>query len=229
MGTRQKLQQLDPIWLHVGEAKIEPTSSVRNLGAIFDSQMTMMKHILTTCKTANYHIRNIGRIRNYLTKQATEQLVHAFISTKLDYANGLLSGVAKCHLEKLQRVQNTAARIVAKVRKQEHITPVLKRLHWLPVEKRIRFKVLLLTYKSLHGQAPEYLKDLLHPNESCVATRSSEKVLRLFEPRCNLTGYGDHSFEVAAPRLWNQLPNELKSCMTTDTFKRKLKQHMFKN
>ena len=93
--------------------------------------------------------------------ECTEILVHAFVSSRLDYCNSLLHGSPKYVPQKLQRAQNAAARLIKLSRKYDHITPHLMDLHWLPIEYRIQFKILLLTYKTLNGLAPSYLSDLL--------------------------------------------------------------------
>ena len=121
----------------------------------------MLSHINKTCSSAFYHLYNIRRIRKYLSRESTECLVHAFVTSNLDYCNSLLYGLPSTHISKLQRVQNTAARLVTGSPRFGHITPILNNiLHWLPINFRIQFKVLLLTFKCLHGLAPQYLSDL---------------------------------------------------------------------
>ena len=148
------------------------------------------------------------------------------ISSKLDYCNALLYGLPDAQLQRLQRAQNTAARIVTRTKKSEHITPVLKQLHWLPVRHRIVFKLLLITYKSLNGLSPQYLRNLITPRSSSRTLRSSDKCL-LHTPRWNLTTYGRRSFSSAAPVLWNSLPLDIKTSPNVNTFKRRLKSHIF--
>ena len=112
-------------------------------------------------KSANYHLRNIGRIRKYLTAESTKGALISLVTSGFDYCNGLLCGIPEELICKLQRVQNNAARVVTLTKKHDHITPVLKELHWLPVRKRIEFKILLLAYKCLHGTALSYLREML--------------------------------------------------------------------
>ena len=102
-------------------------------------------------------IRQISYIQKFLTPSAAETLIHAYIKSRLDYCNGLLHGLPTILVAKLQSILNTAARLVTKTRKYEHITPVMINLHWLPIQYRIQFKLLLLIYKSLHGFGPELL------------------------------------------------------------------------
>ena len=212
--------------IYVAGDYIEASSSARNIGVIFDSHVNLEKHVTNTCKMAFYHLRNIARIRNCLSEDDAEILVHAFISSRLDFCNALLYGLPKSVIDRLQYVQNCAARLVTRTRSSEHITPVLRRLHWLPVRQRITYKILLLTYKALNGMAPRYIADLLQPYTPTRQLRSSSKNL-LVTPKSNLKFYGDRSFQVAAPRLWNSLTNDIRSIQNLDAFKNKIKTLLF--
>ena len=133
------------------------STTVRNLGVIFDQEMTFNSHIKQISKTAFFHLRNIAKIRRILSQNDAEKLVHAFVTSRLDYCNSLLAGCSKKSLKTLQLVQNAAARVLTRTRKRDHISPILASLHWLPITSRIEFKILLLTYKALNDQAPLYL------------------------------------------------------------------------
>ena len=110
----------------------------------------MLPHVNNVCKSAFYHLRTISRIRKYLSTQ-TDFLIHAFVTSKLDHCNSLLYNVPKNVIKKLQLVQNAATRLITRSRKCDHFTPILFDLYWLPVSKRIKFKILLLT--DLQGSA----------------------------------------------------------------------------
>ena len=123
----------------------------RNLGVYFDQSMKMDRHISQVCQTAYFQLRNIAAIRPLLTRKAAESLIHSLISSRLDFCNCLLAGLPSATLNRLQAVQNAAARLLTGLRKHDHISPVLAELHWLPVKSKIEFKVLLLTFKAIHG------------------------------------------------------------------------------
>ena len=121
----------------------------------------MTDHINKACNAAFYHLHNLRRIKKYLSRDFLITLVHAFITSRLDHCNGLLFGLPKAQIAKLQRVQNAAARLLLGIGKFSHITPALYELHWLPVSLRIDYKILLLTFKCIYGLAPTYLSDLI--------------------------------------------------------------------
>ena len=155
-----------------------------------------------------------------------ETLIHAFITSKIDHYKILLSGLKQDHVRKLQYVQNSAARLLTGSRKHEHITPVLR--DWLPVHERIRFKILLMTFKCLNQLAPSYLSDLLIHCRPSRTLRSSDKEL-LVQPRCHLKTYGERACSFIAPKLWNTLPLSIKRCKSAESFKSTLKTYLFRN
>ncbi len=132
---------------------IDSSSSVRNLGVLFDSNLSFDSHVSSICKTAFFHLKNISKLRTMLSVSNAEMLIHAFITSRVDYCNALLGGCSACLINKLQMVQNAAARVLTRARKYDHISPVLSTLHWLPIKHRIYFKILLITYKALNGLA----------------------------------------------------------------------------
>ena len=160
-------------------------------------------------------------IRKYLTKECTETLIHAFISSRLDYCNSLLFGVPECHLHKLQRVQNAAARLIFQESRFCHITPLLKSLHWLPVKYRIVFKIILITFKAIHGLAPAYISELISVRDTGRYDFRSNDGLLLAPCRSKtLTTFGDRSFHAAVPKLWNDLPGFIRNTQSLNKFKK---------
>ena len=152
-------EQRESLTSRLGNLAKESNSSVKNLGVILDNELNFNLHINHVTKIAFFHLRNIARIRAYLSLADAKTLIHAFVLffSRLDYCNALFSGMTKKSIDRLQLVQNAAARVLTKTRMREHITPVLASLHWLPVVFRIDFKILLLVYKALNGMAPLYV------------------------------------------------------------------------
>ena len=224
-GTKQKLSQLGEVSVQIGDATVKQASSAKNLGVLLDPCLDMQLHVRAVCKACYLQIRSIGKIRKYLTTDATKTLIQANVTSRLDYANSLLYGLPQSTLNQMQRVQNTAARLVSRCRRYDHISPVLKDLHWLPIHKRINYKILLHTYHCLNGQAPDYLSDLLQkaPERNRRAAYNGKLII----PRSRLSTYGDRSFSVAAPKLWNDLPIHIKTAKTVQSFKTQLKSHLF--
>ena len=189
--------------------------------------MTLESHIVRTAQQAFFHLRNISRIKCYLDRSSLEMVCHSLITSKLDHCNSLYVGLPTVLTDRLQAVQDATAKMIMGKGKYDHTTPILKDLHWLPVKSRIQFKVLLLTYKCLHDQAPQYLKDLIVPYESTSSRslRSSDKLL-LRVPKTSMVTYGDRAFAVAAPSLWNELPFYIRSSGSVAKFKSKTKTYV---
>ncbi len=150
------------------DSRVQTTKNqVKNLGVILETDLSFSSHVKAVTKSAYYHLKNIARIRCF---------VHAFITSRVYYYNGLLTGLPKKTIRHLQLIQNAAARILTRTRRSDHITPVLRSLHWLPVTFRTDFKVLLLVYKSLNGLEPKYIADMLteyKPNRPLRSVGSS--------------------------------------------------------
>ena len=170
--------------------------------------------------------RDIRSIKQSLSSETTTKLVHAFISSRLDYCNGLLVGVAGQLLHRLQVIQNAAARLVTGATRYEHMMPVLRSLHWLLVRHQITFKIAVTVYKCLHGLAPPYLTEYCTSTSFDAGRRHlrSAYTRQLIIPRTR-TSYGDRSFAVHGPVMWNSLCNT--TCGSTDlslaTFRNRLK------
>ena len=164
-----------------------------------------------------------------MSSRTMSTLVHSFIHSHLDYCNSLLHGIPGYLIQKLQRLQNSAARLVVDC--YDFNIPslsILHSLHWLPVEFRIKFKVLLLVYKGINGMAPAYLSDDLSFQVNARYTLRSSNTLTLTVPRTKLKTYGDRAFPSAGPKLWNGLPISVRCCPTLSQFKSCLKTHFFK-
>ena len=211
---------------YLGDLGQSVKPSLRNLGVIFDKDMSLVQHCKQLTRNCFFQLRNISKLRQMVSQNDLELIIHAFVSSRLDYCNSLFSCLNKKELSRLQLVQNSAARILTCSNRRTHISPILKALHWLPVSFRTNFKILVLTFRALHDQAPSYLSDLIQPYTPARALRSVEQKL-LMVPRTRLRTRGDRSFQAVAPKLWNDLPISLRSIESVDAFKRQLKTYLF--
>lgn len=227
LSTKQLKCLFDELVFKIGDSIISPSSKVKNLGVVIDSQLAMDAQVSAICRSAYFQLHNIGSIRKYLTTEVASQLIHSFVTSRLDYCNSLLFGMSQYSLRKLNRVQNTAARVLTLSKKFDHITPILKDLHWLPVNLRIEFKILLLVYKAMNKKAPTYIQELLQEYNPTRSLRSANQG-KLLVPKTRLVSYGDRAFSVVGPRLWNSLPIKIQNCPSVNSFKKNLKTHLFK-
>ena len=161
--------------------------------------MKLISHVNTVCQKAHNQLRNIVKIQKYLSQDTKEIIVHAFVTTRLDYLNSLLYGMPDYIIKRLQRLLNAAARIITNLGKYDHITDAMKQLHWLPIESRIQYKVLVLVHACVHNIAPPYLSSLLTSYVPSREMRSSGKLI-LHQPIPNMVTYGKRSFAYGGPR-----------------------------
>ena len=202
--------------------EVTPSPSARNLGIVFDSALNFKSHISGISRACYYHIRDMRRIRRFLTPSVAKTIATSLIGGKLDYCNSVLFNFSEKEISKLQGVQNCLARVVTKSPRFCHI---LKSLHWLPVRYRIKFKLCSLTYQALTSGQPVYIRNMLQPSRKVRTLRSSD-LEQLNVPRVR-TAVGSRAFSVAAPRLWNELPSEIRSAKTQISFRKKLKTYFF--
>ena len=176
-------------------------------------------------------VENSNYLYIELSSDCAQTLVNAFVTSRLDFCNSLLYGLKGNQLQKLQRVQNAAARVICNINRYEHISPSLYNLHWLPVSYRIQFKILLLVYKTLNGLAPLYLSELIELKKlgRYNLRTNSDTLLLKYPVFKSLTTLGDRSFTCAAPKLWNSLPKAIRNANNVNNFKRLLKTHLFRD
>ena len=177
-------------------------------------------------------MRGLGRIRNLLTFDSTAQLIHALITSRLDFYNSILYNLPNKQIERLQRIQNQAARMLKRIPRRNHITPVLRELHWLRIHDRIILKILLLTHKAVNITAPEYLCDLIRLNvkSTTIRTRASFDPCLLCVPPVSKTcanSFFDRSFAYAAPTLWNALDLYIRLLLFLILSKKSVKTHLY--
>ena len=226
IGRKNAIDSLGASTVNIAGTQIDVVSagSVRSLGVLFDSSLSM--NVTALCKSIHFHLRNIGKIRHLIDTDTAKLLINSFVASRLDYCNSFLAEVPRCQVNRLQKLQNKAARIVSRTKPTCHITPVLRELHWLPVEFRIKFKVLCFAYGCKTGTAPPYITELVKEYQPVRTLRSSSHE-NLEVPKVH-TLLGHRAFSYNAPKLWNSLPIEIKGANSLCGFKRALKTHFFK-
>ncbi|KAK6178342.1 hypothetical protein SNE40_013140 [Patella caerulea] len=227
IGSKYHVSKTKSNSLKIGDTVVEAnTKSVRNLGVHFNSLCDMSDNITSVCKSVNFHLHNVGKIRNFIDQPTAKMLVNSLVTSRIVYCNSLLYNSPKYQIGRLQKLQNKAARIVTRSKTSENISPILKELHWLPIKYRIEFKILSMTYATLNCEfVPEYLKDLLTPYTPSRTLRSSSSNL-LVKPK-NKTIAGTRTFSYAAPELWNGLNESMKNASSITTFRKNLKTVLF--
>lgn len=231
IGTNQQRAKVSCNSFSFAGHVISATQSARNLGVIFEQDLCFSSHIKSVSRSSFYYIKQLRQIRPLLDHNSAVTLANSLVSSRLDFCNSLYFELPKSNLHQLQLVQNALARAVFPgSRKRDHVSPLLRRLHWLPIEQRIQFKVATLTFKTLQFKSPSYLSVLLVPKANTRNLRSHNKCL-LTVPRVN-SALGRRSFSFSAPTLWNSLMehDDLRECFVSGnlgSFRSKLKSHLF--
>jgi len=225
-NSKYRKDSTPSVTINLSGATIHPSSVIRDLGIQMDTNLTFHQQISSVCKAGYFHLRNIKSISRHISRQHQENLIHAFISSKIDFCNTIYFGLPKFEVNRLQKLQNSAARLLTSTAKHAHITPVLKQLHWLPVEQRVIFKILIQTHKCIYTSCPSYLSNILPTRTSTRMTRYSIAPSLAITHRSCVT-LGGRSFTSAASSLWNNLPVNLRSLAQLNQFKCQLKTYMF--
>jgi len=217
--------------ISVSDANITPSTTVRSLGVQLDGSLTLRSHVSSVVSSCFYQLKQLGRVQKSISRDNMKTLLHAFVSSRLDYCNSLLAGQPTCLLDRLQVVQNAAARMYAGLSRCRSVTEVLRDdLHWLMIPYRITYKLCTMAYRCLHGTAPEYLTNYcvrLSDQASRTSRNRSATSGNLFVPRTRLKTYGQRTFATSGPSAWNSLPVVLKTENSFPVFKSKLKTHLF--
>ena len=226
-GNQRQLQKCSTNSINVEQELVKKTGKIKYLGVWLDETLSLKAHITGKCRTAMLNIQRLKLIRSSLSVATCKTLVQGLVISHLDYANAILAGLPNCEINKLQRVQNIAAKITLKKTKRDSATNCRKELHWLPIKARIDFKILVLVYRCLNNLAPDYLKSLIrYKVKSREGLRSCQNK-QLAVPRTTRKTFADRSFSVYGPKVWNELPRDLQNCSSLPSFKKKLKTRLF--
>ena len=228
LGSRQQLAKIDTKTMTIGEHRIESSTSAKNLGVTFDSELGMDLHVNNITRSCFYHLRQLRSIRRSLSTDATKTLVHSLISSRVDYCNSIFYGATNIVVRRLQSVLNAAARLISNKRKFDHITPVLRdQLHC----QRIEFKIAVFVRNAVYGRGPTYLGctcNLVREVDARSYLRSAARG-DLTMPRTRTRRFGPRSFRVSGPVVWNSLPEGIRTTkLSLERFKSMLKTHLFR-
>ena len=215
-----------PFSVYLNGTLIHLSSTVQSLGVTLDQNLSFQQHVSSIRQFCYVELRRINSIHHYLPQDALKTLISAFVLSRIDYCYSVLAGCPKQLTDKLQKVQNNAARLICRTPKLDHISPVLHTLHWLPVEQRIEYKLLLLAFKSVNNDGLSYLSDLRFYIPSRQLHSSSDtRLLRI--PSFRLKSFGQRKFSYQASVLWNSLLISFCHSNSTLAFKSALKTHLF--
>ena len=213
--------------LKIGNEEIQFSYSAKNLGVTISDNLCMNNHITNVCRSAYLEIRRMKHMSRYISEDHLKYVACSFILSRLDYCNSLYNNISKELVQKLQRAQNHAARVIFHEPARSHVTPILIRLHWLPINARIEYKICILTFKCLYNLAPEYLASLInryHPTRQLRSANANLLCVQSFKYKT----LGERSFSYSSVKLWNSLPIEIRMAQTLNEFKGLLKTYLFK-
>src|SRR5664279_4605630 len=221
------LRNLDTT-IQLGQCNIKPSSCVRDLGVLFDSELSLKQHVSRTVATCFLHLRRLRKLQRVLDIDTRKRLACAFVLSRIDYCNSVLASQPDCVIAPLQRVLNATARFVANLQPRDHVSPTLRSLHWLYVRQRVVFKLCTIMHAVHYNNAPQYISDIVTPVSSLPGRshlRSASKDMYVVER--NRTSIGARAFSIAGPTAWNSLPTSIKQTANSASFKRLLKTYLF--
>ena len=222
IGTVTQRAKLDGFFpTHILSQSVTPAPQFQISELTLTKASIFKQHISKTCRCCFYHVRDLRRIRRFLSLSVAKTIAAALVSSRLDYCNSLLYNTANKDIARLQRVQNC----LASSPRFSSSVPRLKSLHWLPVHYRIIFKICTISYQALASKQPIYLNSMLTPARNSRELRSTSSN-PLYIPRVKKKA-GTRAFSVAAPTLWNSLPVSVKSEGNIVSFRRRLKTYLF--
>ena len=229
-GTRQNLKKLSLEHINLGHCSIKLSSGVRILGVLFDSELNFNSQVSSVVKSCFFQLLQLRTIRRFLTVDAAKTLVNAFVCSRVDYCNSIYLGLSVTNHKRLQSIINSAARLITKRSRYDHISNELRSLHWLLVPHRSLYKVACIIRRSLQGKGTEYLSNHLTPVSSSTSRFHLRSASRgdLMVPRSRSVRAGESSFRVIGPRTWNSLPLSVRELQQSDsTFAKGLKTYLF--
>jgi hypothetical protein len=224
---RDLTRLFDP--LEIGTHNIDPSHKTRNLGFIFNRNLTIADHVKHIRQSTFYHLKRITSLRHCISFNQLEILTHAFITSRVDFCNSMFYGSTKDVLRGVRSVLSFTAKAITGANFRTPSDPIFKNLHWLPLNARISFKLAVLAFKIIHNQAPSYLQKHIRAVSPPRLTRySSAPVLTsLSYSSKSVSRFCERSCFYSICDIFNHLPSEIRAEPNFITFKRRLKEHYF--
>ena len=230
IGSKRQRNNLKPCFpIDILGSPLCPDDSVRNLGVWFDSDFSFSKHVQNICKSCFVKLHDFRHIRRFLIHDVSVLVANVLVGSRLNYFNSHFRSLSKFNLRTLPCIPNRAARIVSNTSRYASITPVLKKLHWLPVEQCMVYKTATLVYKFLHTGFPRYFAPYLSSYSSSYSTRRSQSggnflvIPKFYTSLHKSVKQFSNSFAFDAPIVWNALPDESHASLSLASFRKQLK------
>ena len=225
IGTRQLMSKLptDTSVSFLGKS-LKPVDSAKDLGVTLDRHLNYDKHVSLLVSSCMNKLCQINSAKNSFDTKTLSEVISSLVISKMVYCSSVWSNTSASNVKKVQSIQNFACKIITKSRKYDHVTPLLRELNWLPVDKLLYFRDASLTYKCVNNLAPDYLCNKLIKRSSIHdrRTRTHDSLqIPLFK-----TAAGQRSFTYRAVHIWNNLDKNLKDCSSLKIFKAALKKHL---
>ena len=223
--TKQQLSKVEDLSIQIGQDKINGSAYMRNLGFYFNQNMKNTAHVNWLSSSLHVTTKNIFRICHLIDNMATKTLIQMLVLSCLDFCNSILLGSTKYNLNKLQMIQNLGCRVIFKAGKYTHVTTLFMELHWLSVQDRITYKILVLMFNCIHQLALKYLSDLVVSAHNRELRSSTQNKLPVSHYRTSQTHTS--SFSSMGSRLWKSLPQQIRDIQVITIFKRDIKTLLF--
>ena len=215
--------------LLIGTCAVRPSDCARNLGFMFNRSLSIADHIIHLKQTTFYHLTRINSLRDFLSLKQREVLVHAFITSRLDFCNSLFFLSSKEYLKAIQSILSSTAKALTGTGRRSSSVLILQQLHWLPIEHRILYKLAIFGFNAVHKKLPEYFNDIyvLVPNRTTRSCKAPLLTSRLYQSRVNLLNICERSCFYSICDVFNSLPADIRATENVMSFKSKLKTHLY--
>ena len=220
VGLPQLLKKLSSFSITLFDKEITPVPVVKDLGVLLDTRLSYNQHITEIASKCLFKLYQINRIKHLLDRKTLLLVINSFVFSKLQYCSTVWSNTSSSNIDKLQKVQNFAGRIILGLRKYDHISDGLRSLKWLPIREKLILNDATMMHKCINKLVPDYLADMFK-SRSQVHNRQTRSSGALDIPLCRLST-GQRSFAFRGAKLWNSLNDNIKSLKCPRNFRRHL-------